>query len=229
MPWFKVDDQLAFHVKALSAGNAALGLWVRAGSWSMDQLTDGFVPASIVVALGGKKKDADALTTAGLWHAVEGGWQFHDWAEYQPTKEQVEAERAATRERVAKHRTKRSSNTVTNAVTNGVGTTPPSPSPDLTKTSTRQSLPKRASDSTDVSSITEHLAGQHGVTDLALVVHAIAECTGRDVTRDQAWQVAFDILQRAKRHPSSAQRYVVAAIRQSPFEVQQFIDRQVVA
>lgn len=34
MSWFKVDDHLAFHRKTLAAGNEAMGLWVRAGSWS---------------------------------------------------------------------------------------------------------------------------------------------------------------------------------------------------
>ena len=32
--WFKVDDNLALHPKVLGAGNAAMGMWVRAGSWS---------------------------------------------------------------------------------------------------------------------------------------------------------------------------------------------------
>jgi len=43
MPWFKVDDTLAFHAKVVAAGNAAMGLWVRAGAHSMQQLTDGFI------------------------------------------------------------------------------------------------------------------------------------------------------------------------------------------
>ncbi|MBN9208166.1 MAG: hypothetical protein J0H96_05810 [Microbacterium ginsengisoli] len=99
MPWFKVDDALAFSMKAINAGNSALGLWVRAGSWSMQQLTDGFVPGSMVPALGGTEADAEALVTARLWHPADGGFRFHDWSDYQPTKEQVLAERAAATER----------------------------------------------------------------------------------------------------------------------------------
>ena len=41
MTWFRVDDTLAMHPKVYAAGNAAMGLWVRAGAWSMQQLTDG--------------------------------------------------------------------------------------------------------------------------------------------------------------------------------------------
>lgn len=234
MPWFKVDDALAFHIKALSAGNQALGLWVRAGSWSMQQLSDGFVPAPMVTALGGGHKDAKALVHAGLWHQVDGGFQFHDWEEYQPTREQVEAERAAAAERMRQVRSgKRSGEVRANVRANDDGTfavsspspSRPVPSPDLTKTSKSQSLDNRASVSTDVSSITVKLAAQNGITDLAVVQGTILEHTGRTVTLDEAWAVAFSILQKARRFPDAPMRYVTGAIAKSPFEVQQFIDR----
>ena len=101
--WFKVDDALATHDKVLMAGNAAMGLWVRAGAWSAQHLTDGFVPAHAVKLLGNLAQ-AKALVTAGLWHKVDGGFQFHEWHDYQPTREAVEAERAAARERMRKIR-----------------------------------------------------------------------------------------------------------------------------
>jgi len=100
MAWFKVDDALAFNMKAVAAGNTALGLWVRAGSWSCQQLTDGFVPDAMVPALGGTQDDAQALADAGLWHPRRGGWVFHDWAEYQEPSEKVKERRAAARERM---------------------------------------------------------------------------------------------------------------------------------
>lgn len=100
MAWFKVDDALAFNMKAVSAGNTALGLWVRAGSWSCQQLTDGFVPEAMVPALSGSQNDADALVDAGLWHPVAGGFVFHDWDEYQEPSEKVKERRAAARERM---------------------------------------------------------------------------------------------------------------------------------
>ena len=51
MSWFKVDDQLAFNAKVVAAGNEAMGLWVRAGSWSAAQLTDGFIPEHMANAM----------------------------------------------------------------------------------------------------------------------------------------------------------------------------------
>jgi hypothetical protein len=103
MPWFKVDDNLAFHPKAILAGNPALGLWVRAGSYIAQQLTDGFIPSDIARSLG-TKAQADKLITAGLWLPCGNGYEFHQWTERQPTRKDVEKRRAANAERIRKWR-----------------------------------------------------------------------------------------------------------------------------
>lgn len=89
MPWVKVDDSLAFHPKVLAAGNAAMGLWVRAASWSAANLTDGLIPADMIAALGGTRPVANRLVKAGLWCSEPGGFRFHDWLDYQPSAAQV--------------------------------------------------------------------------------------------------------------------------------------------
>lgn len=106
MPWFKVDDTLALHMKTVKAGNAAMGLWVRAGSWSMQTLTDGFVPDEIVPQLG-TIPQARRLVDVGLWDRLPTGYAFHEWEQRQPSKARVHQERAATAERQAKAREKR--------------------------------------------------------------------------------------------------------------------------
>lgn len=98
MVWFKVDDNLAFHQKTLAAGNAAMGLWVRAGSWSGQTLSDGFVPDEMVKQLG-TRSQAEKLVEVGLWRRLKTGFAFHEWDERQPTKAQVEADREAAKER----------------------------------------------------------------------------------------------------------------------------------
>ena len=65
MPWFKVDDSFWGHPKRVACPPAALGLWVTAGSWCGQQLTDGHVPKHMLSVLGGKPKDAAALVSAG--------------------------------------------------------------------------------------------------------------------------------------------------------------------
>lgn len=83
MVWFKVDDGLAFHKKAVAAGNAALGLWVRAGAWCGQQLSDGHVPADIVKIIG-TTAQADRLVKAGLWVEGDNEYIFHDWQQCNP-------------------------------------------------------------------------------------------------------------------------------------------------
>jgi hypothetical protein len=106
MPWFKVDDSFDSHPKVVTAGLRSIGLWVKAGPWCARLLTDGFVPVHMLRVWGATKRDAAGLVSAGLWDAVEGGYQFHDWHEYQPTSSQVKDQRKATAERVARWRNK---------------------------------------------------------------------------------------------------------------------------
>lgn len=103
MPWFKVDDNLAVHSKTVAAGNAAMGLWVRAGSWSMQQLSDGFIPDHIIGTLG-TRPQAERLVAAGLWDRLPTGYAFHEWDHRQPSRAQVEADREAATERQRKAR-----------------------------------------------------------------------------------------------------------------------------
>jgi hypothetical protein len=99
--WFKVDDGLCTHPKWLAVPPAARGLWVTAGSWCSSQLTDGFVPRGALALLCGRPRDAAELVKVGLWDEVDGGWQFHAWFEFQPSRSQVEAARGIARRRSA--------------------------------------------------------------------------------------------------------------------------------
>ena len=109
MTWFKVDDKLHDHEKPHTAGKAAMGVWVLAGSWSADNLTDGFVPAR-VLGRWGTAADAKRLVAAELWDECERdgqpGWRFHDWLEYQPSRTHVETRREEVRERKRRWREK---------------------------------------------------------------------------------------------------------------------------
>ena len=112
MSWFKVDDRLPTSRKMLriprSKRTAAIGLWTIAGAWSAHDLTDGFVPAFMIEEWGGTEADADELVRAGMWaedeHDGDPGYQFVNWAEYQPMKADVEAKREYERERKRQQR-----------------------------------------------------------------------------------------------------------------------------
>lgn len=107
MTWFLVDDDMSTHHKIVRAGNAAVGLWARAGSWSSRYLTDGFIPDDILPTLG-TKRQADKLVQVGLWHRDDerGGYEFHEWEPRQrhATRKAAEKRRQADAERQRRHR-----------------------------------------------------------------------------------------------------------------------------
>jgi hypothetical protein len=108
MTWFKVDDSLHSNSKVRKVAArcpAALALWVIAGSFSADKLTEGFVrDDELPWLLPGAETLAAELVAARLWRRVKGGYQFHDWTQCNPTREQVEADRAKARDRMRRLR-----------------------------------------------------------------------------------------------------------------------------
>lgn len=114
MTWFKVDDKHHDHrktrkalrgVKGKRRDASPMGLWELAGSWSADNLTDGFVPTDELFrwdddweALAGRLVDCGYWETAE--HDGEPGFQFINWEDHQPMKVEVEAKREAARERM---------------------------------------------------------------------------------------------------------------------------------
>ncbi len=130
MAWFRLDDGFADHPKVLRCSLAAIGLWTKAGAWSAKHLTDGEIPQAAVAALGGSPKLVRELVAAGLWSEHDDGYAFHEWADHQPSRDQVLAKRAATRARVTRCRAPKNAagNGVTDSVTNDSRNTTPVPS-----------------------------------------------------------------------------------------------------
>lgn len=92
MPWFRLDDSFDTHPKVLMAGNEAVGLYIRCGTYAARNLTDGFVGQEIVL-LYGSDSLAATLVRVGLWHRARGGWNIHDYLDYNPSREEVLAKR----------------------------------------------------------------------------------------------------------------------------------------
>lgn len=139
MTWGKVDDKLHGSPKWRAASKGARALWTTALSWSMDQLTDGHVPRHMLVPLEGTAAEAACLVRVGLWEQhPSDGWIFHDWSDYQPTREQVVAERRAAADRQKRARERARESRDRHAVTHGEVTpavTVPPTRPDPTRTS----------------------------------------------------------------------------------------------
>jgi hypothetical protein len=112
MPWFNVDDKAHSHPKMIKAGNAAVGLWLRCGSYVAQHLTDGVVPG-LVADMYGTAPQISKLVKVGLWHPhghicpscpqpAEGDYYMHDYAANgNPLRAEVEQrrQRAAAKKR----------------------------------------------------------------------------------------------------------------------------------
>lgn len=107
MSWFPVSDNAHSHPKMRKAGLEAVGLWSLSGSWSMDNLTDGFIPEWFVKQFPRGMAVAKQLVAAGLWKPGkkngDSGWWFHDWKP-ECTKAEIEKAREQARLRKRKSR-----------------------------------------------------------------------------------------------------------------------------
>jgi hypothetical protein len=122
MTWFPIDDAFSDHPKVKRIPRrqriSAVGLWTLAGTWCSKHLTDGHFPGYMVDDLGATAKDAAALVVVRLWHGQDhdcpscpqptepDGWVFHQWTDWQDSRDKVLAKREAARERMRKNRNK---------------------------------------------------------------------------------------------------------------------------
>lgn len=87
MAWLRIDDRLFLHPKWVTTPPSARGLWITALSYCGCQMSDGFVSARLLTMLGGTQEDAQALVESGLWEEAEGGYQIHDFLQYNLARE----------------------------------------------------------------------------------------------------------------------------------------------
>jgi hypothetical protein len=241
MPWFRVDDSFHCHPKVMAAGNEAIGLYVRCGSYAAQHLTDGFIPENIADLYGaqsvrvctctrrmaGGTQDADdgrcarcgggetlaeTLVKTRLWRRVRGGWKMPDFLDYNRSKDEVLDERKSNAKRQARHRNKQKTAGQT-ASGNGVTNT-------VSHTvSNARPVPSRPVPSSRVKSVGRLTQGDarendddHKITQA--VIDAIHANTGRTVEPDWAERVARQIL--AGRSPNNPVAYIAASIRDDP-------------
>lgn len=111
MGWVKLDDQFSRHPKVLQAGPLSGWLHVCALNYCAQYLTDGFIPKSAVNGLADFTHEdigqssyvgmdfVPALLKSGMWIEVDGGYQIHDYLDYNPSREDVQKKRQADLER----------------------------------------------------------------------------------------------------------------------------------
>ncbi|AEW94631.1 MULTISPECIES: hypothetical protein [Streptomycetaceae] len=98
MPWVRLDDRFPSNRKIRLLSDAAFRLYVSAICWSAENLTDGVVKTAelrLVADVRSARRHAKELVESSLWEELPDGWRIHDYHEYQPTAEQVRADRKA--------------------------------------------------------------------------------------------------------------------------------------
>ncbi len=102
MSWVKIDDGLSEHPKITWAGPLALAAFISGLCYAARQLTDGFIPASVAdtIAHGATRKRLETCAPNRrfpLWETVTGGYQIHDYLQYNPSRAEVLALREKKR------------------------------------------------------------------------------------------------------------------------------------
>lgn len=114
MTWVKIDDGFYQHPKLVRAGPVGMALQIAALCYCNRNLTDGYLPEEAVpLLIAGGMEVVPKMLELGLWGEVVGGYRVHDYLEYQPSREQVEAARKANAERVRRWRNGSSNGDVT--------------------------------------------------------------------------------------------------------------------
>ncbi|MFD4257759.1 hypothetical protein ACFWR9_09005 [Streptomyces sp. NPDC058534] len=107
MPWVKLDDRFPSHRKVALLTDRAFRLHVSALCWASENLTDGRIAdreLPLVAKVRNVKATAQQLAEAGVWDRIEGGWEIHDYLDYNPSREQVLVERKKNAERQERFR-----------------------------------------------------------------------------------------------------------------------------
>jgi hypothetical protein len=110
MTWLKLDDKFVRHPKVQGLSDSAFRLHMAAMGHCAEYATDGRVKSHVVATLTAHPDKAPLvkeMVDAGLWEEMVGGWEIHDFLQYNPSAEQIKTRRKEWRERQDKRRESR--------------------------------------------------------------------------------------------------------------------------
>lgn len=248
MPYFPVDDDAHAHPKFVMAGNAAIGLWTRCGSWSKKHTTGGWVPTDVARSFG-TPTEIKKLVKVGLWEPRsrdgDPGYAFHDWTDAkgngtaEEEAQRKEESRLSNAERQARWRAARKaeeearsgvSHDVSNGVTNAGVTTPPSPTDGLDMTREPEVRPvatARLWTDQEVSDFVKARAKRARISNLGRIGTMLARTVDPDPLSPHAAVVLVEsLLGRAKDEVRSVDGYVKTCVDRSPDEIRDLYESQ---
>ena len=93
LPWVRLDTQFAANPKILYLIEdnkwRSIVVWAAGLAYAGAHGTDGFIPKTALPTFHGSPKDAKNLVEVGLWDDALGGWEVHDWADFQPSTDEM--------------------------------------------------------------------------------------------------------------------------------------------
>ena len=107
--WVKIDEGLPRHPKVLSAAAQlgrdgvarVLSVLLQGLCYASEHLTDGFLPREAVDQFSDRRpRDVAKVLSSeqvGLWETTDGGYQCHDYTDYNPAAQTIKARRARDR------------------------------------------------------------------------------------------------------------------------------------
>src|SRR5262245_13273237 len=105
MSYLRFVPGFSRHPKRIRSGPISSRLWMCSVDYCLTHLTDGFIPDEAIPLLTSNltpsalKRATDNLLAVGSWEKAPGGYLVHDYLMHQPSKADVEADRAASRRR----------------------------------------------------------------------------------------------------------------------------------
>jgi hypothetical protein len=137
LSYLLIDDCFMTHPKVVGLRATAIALHMEALCYCARHLTDGFVPVSVpfrsrfVPKWETRQRAILELKGTGLWIEVEGGFQIHDYLDWNPDRASVLEKRRRATERKRRSRAKQKSKVSRRdkAVTRDTGHSPPLPFP----------------------------------------------------------------------------------------------------
>jgi hypothetical protein len=125
MPWGRLDDRANANAKLLALSDAAWRMWGCGLIYCQFNLTNGLIPDHAIHTFGVRARNKEAVAEelcavmvpgkGPCWHRVDGGYQVHDYLDWNDSREDIEQDRAAGRARLERFR-KRKLTRISNAL-----------------------------------------------------------------------------------------------------------------
>lgn len=254
MVWQRIDDQFGVSQKVIriprKRRQQVVGLWTLANNYAVRALTDGVVEEHELDELDAKELDIKELVRVELWHSrghkcdacpqpPAGGIVFHDFLDYNFSREQVMADREKERVRKAAQRAKRGPSGTPDGTPDGrdsvsgdpVPSRPdpvPSPLTDMTHEPQSGPVGDGSPNGLDGAEVISLKARTAGIKDLAEVMRLLRPIVGA-ISEAGAIELVRETTSRARNEVKNVDAYFARACRSSPDEVRADYDRLDVA